>query len=264
MIHGTDVTYPNRIYRMIVHPALRRAPLVIANSQATAEEAIAIGVRRERVSVVRLGVAAPPTSQQSRQEAADSLRRQFDIGDDQVILVTLGRLVRRKGVVWFVGNCWPPARQRDVSGRRRWPYGPRAPARGRGFRPEDRSMCWEQSMMRIANACFAAPTFSPAQHSRPRRHGSSGPVLLEPQCAAHPRLPAGPKATSMPWSTVDGIPGSGRGRTRLDRTGVRLVTTPGALRGIGARFEQAARALYSEEQMSRELLRLLSAGHHSA
>ena len=89
MIHGTDVTYPNRIYRMIVHPALRRAPLVIANSQATAEEAIAIGVRRERVSVVRLGVTAPPTSPQSLGEAADSLRRQFHIGDDQVILVTL-------------------------------------------------------------------------------------------------------------------------------------------------------------------------------
>ena len=62
MVHGADITFSNRIYRMIVHPALRRAPLVIANSQATAEAAVSIGVRRERVSVVRLGITVPPRS----------------------------------------------------------------------------------------------------------------------------------------------------------------------------------------------------------
>ena len=39
-----------------------------------------------------------------------------------------------------------------------------------------------------------------------------------------------------------------------------LVSSPSELPGIGARFQQASRALFSEEQMSQELLGLLSGG----
>ena len=38
-----------------------------------------------------------------------------------------------------------------------------------------------------------------------------------------------------------------------------LVSRPSELRSIGAQFERSARALFGEEEMSRELLRLLGA-----
>ena len=43
----------------------------------------------------------------SRQHAAEDLRRQLGIRADQVILLTVGRLVRRKGVTWFVRHVLP-------------------------------------------------------------------------------------------------------------------------------------------------------------
>lgn len=267
MIHGTDVTYPNRIYRMIVHPALRRAPLVIANSQATAEEAIAIGVRRERVSVVRLGVTAPATSPQRRREASDSLRRQFHIGDDQVILVTLGRLVRRKGVVWFVGNVLPrlPANVTYlVAGD-----GPMALELQRAVAEsgvEDRIHALgavgdadRERLLRGADI-FVQPNIRV-----PGDMEGFGLVLLEAAMRGTPTIASG--IEGILDAVVDGQTGflvpAGDADAWTERM-TSLVTRRSELGEIGAQFERAARALYGEEQMSRELLRLLSAGHASA
>ena len=56
MVMGLDVTYPHKLYRLLTQPALRRAPLVIAISEATAEEVRKVGVARERIVVMRLGI----------------------------------------------------------------------------------------------------------------------------------------------------------------------------------------------------------------
>ncbi|HEX5494853.1 MAG TPA: glycosyltransferase family 4 protein [Mycobacteriales bacterium] len=101
MVMGLDLTYQNRAYRAVVHRALRRAPCVIAISAATAEVAGSFGVRPDRVRVVRLGVAAPPVTAEDRVSAAEDLRRRYGLPDDAVVLLTLGRLVRRKGGAWF-------------------------------------------------------------------------------------------------------------------------------------------------------------------
>jgi glycosyltransferase involved in cell wall biosynthesis len=266
MIHGTDVTYPNRIYRTIVHPALRRAPLVIANSQATAEEAIAIGVRRERVSVVRLGVTAPSTSPQSRREAADSLRGQFHIGQDQLILVTLGRLVRRKGVVWFVANVLPRLPSNVtylVAGD-----GPMALELQRTVAEsglEDRIHVMgavddadRERLLRGADI-FVQPNIRV-----PGDMEGFGLVLLEAAMRGTPTVASG--IEGILDAVVDDQTGflvpAGDADAWTERM-TSLVSRPGELRDIGARFDRAARALYGEEQMSRELLRLLSAEHAS-
>lgn len=107
MVMGLDVTFDNRLYRAVVHPALRKAPSVIAISQATADAATGFGVPHDHISVVRLGVQSEWVSAAERDAARHVLRRRLDVGDDTVLLLTLGRLVRRKGARWFVRHVLP-------------------------------------------------------------------------------------------------------------------------------------------------------------
>jgi len=107
MIMGLDVTYRNRFYRALVHPPLRSAARVIAISAATAGQAREFGVPADRIVVLRLGVQRPAAGMVSRPEARAAVRRRLSLADDEVVLLTLGRLVRRKGVRWFTEFVLP-------------------------------------------------------------------------------------------------------------------------------------------------------------
>ena len=107
MIMGLDVTYQNKAYRALVHPPLRSASRVIAISSATAGKAREFGVPADRIVVLRLGVQRPPAGRAGRPEARAAIRRRLSLVDDQVVLLTLGRLVRRKGVRWFTEFVLP-------------------------------------------------------------------------------------------------------------------------------------------------------------
>ena len=265
MIHGADVTYPNRLYRMIVHPALRRAPLVIANSQATAR-AIAIGVRRERVSVraPRGRGSADESAEQtggSGQPAAAARhrRRSGHPGDPGTAGSAQGRrLVRGQ-------RAAPPARQRDVSGRRRWPYGRRAPGAVADAGLEDRIHVLgavddadRERLLRGADI-FVQPNIRV-----PGDMEGFGLVLLEAAMRGTPTVASGTEGILD--AVVDGQTGSWfrPGTHTPGPNGCRTRHHAGRLAWHRSAVEQAARALHSEEQMSRELLGLLSAGHHSA
>jgi phosphatidyl-myo-inositol dimannoside synthase len=101
VVHGLDITHDNRLYRALVYPPLRRTTQVIANSAATADKAREAGVPGDRIAVLRLGVELPPATLPARPAAAAAIRGRLSLADDDVVLLTLGRLVRRKGVRWF-------------------------------------------------------------------------------------------------------------------------------------------------------------------
>lgn len=107
MVMGKDLTFDNKLYRAVVHPLVRRAPHVIAISEATAQSARGFGVPADRVSVVRLGVTAPSVGPRERVEARASIVSEHGLKPDSVLLLTLGRLVRRKGARWLVENVVP-------------------------------------------------------------------------------------------------------------------------------------------------------------
>jgi glycosyltransferase involved in cell wall biosynthesis len=107
MVMGLDLTFENRAYRAVVHRALRHSPSVIAISSATAQAAREFGIPAERVHVVRLGVAAPIVSSAERTASRAELMQLLRVSDDVVILLTLGRLVRRKGARWFIEQVLP-------------------------------------------------------------------------------------------------------------------------------------------------------------
>lgn len=107
MVMGLDVTYPNPVYRSVVHRQLRRAPRVLAISAATAAKAQAAGVAPERAAVLRLGVQEPPVGARDRAAARTAVLQRLGLTPDRVLVLTLGRLVPRKGARWFVSHVLP-------------------------------------------------------------------------------------------------------------------------------------------------------------
>jgi phosphatidylinositol alpha-1,6-mannosyltransferase len=109
--HGLDVTYPLPPYQVAVRWALGELDYLICDSHRTREVCLERGVPAERCSVVGLGVdcsVGPGPSRSDKLAARKQLAGRFslDLGERPVIL-TVGRLVERKGVAWFVGNVLP-------------------------------------------------------------------------------------------------------------------------------------------------------------
>lgn len=103
--HGKDVLWSPRPYQRVVRHVLPRADLVVANSAATAAAVRAVGVEDARLRVLRLGVEVPPAPDRAASRAA--LRGRLGVPAGAVVLVAVGRQVRRKGAAWFVREVMP-------------------------------------------------------------------------------------------------------------------------------------------------------------
>jgi phosphatidylinositol alpha-1,6-mannosyltransferase len=108
-VAGLDITYNNFLYQLIIPWCVRRLDTVICISQATRDECIRRGIPHHICSVIPIGVRSEEIYLES---STDELRcrLQKKIGksmQDKQVLVTVGRLVRRKGVAWFVENVVP-------------------------------------------------------------------------------------------------------------------------------------------------------------
>lgn len=107
MVMGLDLTFPNAIYQRLLRRWLPRADRVVAISDATADAARRAGVPPDRVHVVRLGVESPDAGPEQRAAARARICRRLGLDPSTFILLTLGRLIRRKGVRWFVDAVLP-------------------------------------------------------------------------------------------------------------------------------------------------------------
>lgn len=107
MVHGLDLTFDLPGYRPLVRRCLRRADRILANSQSTARIAIELGVAPGRTTVVNPAVESPRPDVAARRRAATRLRTEMGLPAGAHALVTVGRLVRRKGVGWFVEQVMP-------------------------------------------------------------------------------------------------------------------------------------------------------------
>jgi glycosyltransferase involved in cell wall biosynthesis len=90
---GLDVIYTNSWYQSTLQFCLRRCARVLCISDATADEVRQRGVSAEKIVVIPCGIDAT--------DAPSQIQR------DPHLLVTVGRLVRRKGVVWFLEHVFP-------------------------------------------------------------------------------------------------------------------------------------------------------------
>ena len=102
-VHGLDLVVDNWVYQRFFVPFLRRHDGVVANSQNTRRIAIDKGCQSRQVKVVHPGSTIPPESVLGD---AASFRIRLGLENSKIIL-SVGRMVRRKGLAEFLEKAWP-------------------------------------------------------------------------------------------------------------------------------------------------------------
>ncbi|WP_159017305.1 glycosyltransferase family 4 protein [Cognatiluteimonas profundi] len=101
-LHGLDLIAPSVIYQRIWLPFIRRADLVLVNSANTRRLAIERGVAENTIRILHPGTKLPPLDS----DAAVRERTQRGWGD-RPLLLSVGRLTRRKGLAEFIREAFP-------------------------------------------------------------------------------------------------------------------------------------------------------------
>ncbi len=107
VIHGLDVTFENNLYQTLIPSSLKRANHIICISGAAQAEALKRGIVKQKTSVIPLGVTDDIYANNkaaARQRVLHQLK--IECPDAKIILST-GRLVKRKGIDWFINNVMP-------------------------------------------------------------------------------------------------------------------------------------------------------------
>lgn len=107
MVMGLDLTWPLRPYQWWIRQTLPSADRVIAISSATADVARTLGIAPDRVAVLRLAVPVPDVTPEARAVARRALVQRFGLEEGTLLVVAVSRLVRRKGMRWFVESVMP-------------------------------------------------------------------------------------------------------------------------------------------------------------
>jgi glycosyltransferase involved in cell wall biosynthesis len=108
-IHGLDITYYNVLYQLLVPRCMVRLDKIICVSHATRSECQRRGVPDQKIVVIPNGIKPKELYLDQPKEV---LQRQLEsiIGQTsrgKKILLTVGRLVKRKGVAWFLDSVMP-------------------------------------------------------------------------------------------------------------------------------------------------------------
>jgi phosphatidylinositol alpha-1,6-mannosyltransferase len=107
--HGLDVTFPHPVYQHIIPTCLRRLDRIICVSNATRLECLRRALPDSLCCVIPNGVDPRELElNESTEEMQRCMTAAF--GHDlrgRKVLATVGRLVKRKGVAWFVENVMP-------------------------------------------------------------------------------------------------------------------------------------------------------------
>lgn len=100
--HGLDLVAPSRAYQSLWLPFIRRCDLMLVNSASTRQLAEAKRVPARVIRILHPGVDVPSLDP----AAGEVFRSEQGLGQRPVLL-SVGRLTRRKGLVEFLENTFP-------------------------------------------------------------------------------------------------------------------------------------------------------------
>ena len=101
-LHGLDIIAPSAVYQHCWLPFIRRADLVLVNSDNTRRLAIERGVPQQAIEILHPGTELPKPDP----EAGQAFRAAHGLGD-RPLLLSVGRLTPRKGLAEFIGQALP-------------------------------------------------------------------------------------------------------------------------------------------------------------
>lgn len=100
-IHGLDLIVESQVYQQLFVPAIRQSDIVIANSRNTARLAVTKGICPDKIKVLFPGVEIPQVHSMKNE-----FRQRYRL-EDKKILLSVGRLVPRKGIAEFLKYSFP-------------------------------------------------------------------------------------------------------------------------------------------------------------
>lgn len=104
-VHGLDVTFSPKIYQNIISYSLPRLDKIICVSKATLKECLKRGVPKEKTTVIPNGIDPEAYKVEATMAELENIAGLTLKG--KKVLLTVGRLIPRKGVYWFIKNVFP-------------------------------------------------------------------------------------------------------------------------------------------------------------
>jgi glycosyltransferase involved in cell wall biosynthesis len=102
---GLDITYKHAFYQRLWPKMIAKLDKVICISSATLDECVKRGIPKNKCVFIPCGVEPEAFKIKATRKALEKI-----VGinmSDKKILITVGRLVKRKGVAWFIANVFP-------------------------------------------------------------------------------------------------------------------------------------------------------------
>jgi glycosyltransferase involved in cell wall biosynthesis len=255
VVHGLDLVFPNRPYRALIRRALARADRVLTISAATRKEALRLGISAEKLVDLHPGLPHPPAT--DREAAGRVLRQRLGLVESSFLVSTVGRLVPRKGVRFFVTDVLPAL-----------PRGVHYLVAGEG--PEEELIRRAAATAGVADRVHLLGRVSDADRDalfdgtdavvmpnlpRPGDMEGFGLVALEAALRAAPVLAA--RIDGLEDALLGGMTGwlcrPGDADDWIDRVRTLVASDRDELRRLGSWFSEEARRNFSPRRMRSEL-----------
>lgn len=105
IVHGLDFLYSNPIYQVYLKLWFKKSSDVYAcNSHGTLDALKKWGIKSDMVITPGIDAHERMRSKENRQELCQKFLNKYNIPMDNMVCITVGRLVKRKGVEWFINN----------------------------------------------------------------------------------------------------------------------------------------------------------------
>lgn len=105
-VHGLDLTYNSIFYQAIVRMFISKLDLIFANSRNTKLIALSKKAPQEKVLVIPPFISDSFLGEMDRLKLkTNEFRSEFGI-NDKVVVLSVGRLTKRKGIAEFLENCF--------------------------------------------------------------------------------------------------------------------------------------------------------------
>jgi phosphatidylinositol alpha-1,6-mannosyltransferase len=104
IVHGLDITYSHKLYQALWIKFLKKMDLLIAVGNETIRQGVRRGIPAEKFTFIPNGIAVPKLlPKYSRNDLEEFTGRKLP----GKVLLTVGRLIKRKGIIWFIDSVMP-------------------------------------------------------------------------------------------------------------------------------------------------------------
>ncbi len=113
-IHGLDIIYKKKIYQSIIPFCVKNLDKVFCVSKNTANICISKGIDPKKIIVIPNGIN-PNELKIEIKNPKELLSKKIDYNlENRKVITTVGRLVKRKGVSWFIKEVFPKLKNQNI------------------------------------------------------------------------------------------------------------------------------------------------------